>query len=76
MMAVAVQTEPTFGAETPRLLFKRDFALEFNASGATNYDVTADGQQFLMIRPVVAPAQRINIVLNFFEELKERVPVP
>jgi hypothetical protein len=39
--------------------------------------VSPDGQRFLMLKPVesaeVAPTQ-INVVLNWFEELKRRVP--
>ncbi len=47
----------------------------------TNFDVTADGQRFLVPLPAggfettgapVTP--RINVVLNWFEELKQRVP--
>jgi hypothetical protein len=42
-----------------------------------NYDVSPDGQRFLMLKPPesaeAAPTQ-INVVLNWFEELKRRVP--
>jgi hypothetical protein len=42
-----------------------------------NYDVSPDGQRFLMLKPIEqeqsAPTQ-INVVLNWFEELKRRVP--
>ena len=42
-----------------------------------NYDVSPDGQRFLMIKPVeqkqAGPTQ-INVVLNWFEELKQKVP--
>ena len=41
-----------------------------------NFDVTPDGQRFLMIKAAEsesAPAQ-INVVLNWFEELKRRDP--
>jgi serine/threonine protein kinase len=44
---------------------------------APNHDVSFDGQRFLMLRPdaqeAAAPRQ-INVVLNWFEELKRRVP--
>ncbi|MFY9530200.1 MAG: hypothetical protein WBC04_09475 [Candidatus Acidiferrales bacterium] len=43
----------------------------------SNYDVSPDGQRFLMLKPSesagAAPTQ-INVVLNWFEELKRRVP--
>ena len=49
----------------------RDVAL-----AAANYDITRDGQRFLMIQlgeQQGAPTQ-INVVLNWFEELKRLVP--
>jgi hypothetical protein len=43
-----------------------------------NYDVSPDGQRFLVLKPSesaqVAPTQ-INVVLNWFEELKQKAPV-
>ncbi len=40
-----------------------------------NYAVAPDGEHFVMVRhaPAAIP-DRINIVLNFFEVLKEQVP--
>jgi hypothetical protein len=42
-----------------------------------NYDVSLGGQRFLMVKPIdqaaAAPTQ-INVVLNWFEELKQKVP--
>jgi len=42
-----------------------------------SYDVTPDGRRFLMIKEneQVSAATGINVVLNWFEELKQRVPV-
>jgi len=37
-----------------------------------NYDVSPDGQRFLMITKESKP--QINVVLNWFEELKRRAP--
>ncbi len=41
-------------------------------------DIHPDGQRFLMMNMQGSEGSRprINIVLNWFEELKERVPVP
>jgi hypothetical protein len=44
---------------------------------STNYDVSPDGQRFLMLKPVetqTSTPTQINVVLNWFEELKRRVP--
>ncbi len=40
------------------------------------YDVTPDGQRFVMVQAVEqeAGASQINVVLNWFEELKRLVP--
>ncbi len=72
MMAVAVETGPVFSAGTPRLLFEGQY---FSQTLAANYDVSPDGQRFVMISEdeLEAPTQ-INVVLNWFEELKQRVP--
>jgi hypothetical protein len=46
-----------------------------------NYDITPDGKQFIVaLRPEEAqvadrPIQQINVVFNWFTELRERVPV-
>jgi Tol biopolymer transport system component len=40
------------------------------------FDVSADGQRFLLIRTEAdARPTRLNVVLNWFDELKQRVPV-
>ncbi len=40
------------------------------------YDITSDGERFLMVTLEPAPLPRINVIMNWTEELKERVPVP
>jgi len=72
MMAVSIQTEPTFKAGTPRLLFEGAYA-ESPAGAVTNYDVDSEGR-FLMIKKEEQTADQINVVLNWFEELKRLVP--
>jgi Tol biopolymer transport system component len=75
MMAVEIVTQLGFTAGKPRVLFEGDYLptpLQFS-----NYDVSQDGQRFLMLKPSEAgdsaPAQ-INVVLNWFEELKRLAP--
>jgi Tol biopolymer transport system component len=75
MMAVDIAAQPGFAAGTPRMLFEGQYQ---PTRGTTpNYDVSPDGQRFLMLKPVeqsqAAPTQ-INVVLNWFEELKQKVP--
>ena len=77
MMVAPVSTEPTLDIGVPEVVFQGRYA--FGPAGPrANYDVTADGQRFLMISAGETDSDRmqINVVLNWFEELKERVPVP
>jgi eukaryotic-like serine/threonine-protein kinase len=75
MMAVDVVTQPSFVARRPRMLFEG----QYKPTGTTmpEYDVSPDGQHFLMLRPserVQATPTQINVVLNWFEELNQKVP--
>jgi len=72
MMVIPIQTSPTFNAGEPRLLFEGGFQL--GDRGQPNYDVAPDGR-FLMIESTGGPtATKLNVVLNFFEELKRLDP--
>jgi eukaryotic-like serine/threonine-protein kinase len=75
MMAVAITTQPSFTLGIPQLLFERSYVLA--TVPISNYDVSPDGRRFLMIKPTEqeqAARTQINIVLNWFEELKRKVP--
>ncbi len=73
IMAVTVKTQPTFAVERPRLLFERRF--ETASFPGRFYDVSRDGQRFVLVRGAgQAGATSLNVVLNWFEELKRRVP--
>jgi hypothetical protein len=73
MMVIDVTAQPTFHAAKPRTLFEGRYAAD--TSVQTNYDVTADGQRFVMIKPSEQElaATQIDVVLNWFEDLKRRV---
>ncbi len=79
VMAALVKTEPIFSLETPKILFQGAFASYTFAEGILPYftwDISPDGKRFLMMKEAAAEDPRkINIVLNWFEELKERMPV-
>jgi serine/threonine-protein kinase len=75
IMAVEVDTKSGFSAGTPRMRFEGAYLP--TPVVVPNYDVSPDGQRFLMLKPAEtqtsAPTQ-INVVLNWFTELKQRVP--
>ena len=74
MMSVEVSTQTGFTTGKPRMLFEGPYL----PSPATtpNYDVSRDGQHFLMLKSSETgeAATQINVVFNWFEELKRRVP--
>jgi serine/threonine protein kinase len=71
MMAVETNTKSNFSADKPKLVFERRYAT-YNTMPA--YDVTPDGQRFLLAKTAGQGPQEINIVLNWIEELKQKVP--
>ncbi len=81
VMAVAVDTKPTLSFGTPKILFKTA-NLGVSESSGNPWDIHPDGKRFLMIKPppsegaasADARPRNINVVLNWFEELKQRVP--
>ncbi len=71
IMAVDITTEPSFSAGKPRLLFETPTVMS-----RRDFAVTPDGQSFLIIQAGehVEEANQINVILNWFEELKRLVP--
>ncbi|MBI4887996.1 MAG: protein kinase [Acidobacteria bacterium] len=67
MMAVEVSTTPDVTLSPPRLLFERRYAYGAGVTIA-NYDVTRDGQRFIMVKEE-SNAGRLNVVLNWSSEL-------
>ena len=84
VMAVPVKTDPSFSMETPKILFKGTYVTANFNMGTLElnpWDISPDGKHFLMMKESGANAsagegpRKINVVLNWFEELKQRVPV-
>ncbi len=74
-MVVGIKTEPTFTAGSPAVLFTG----RYNMGGTVvDYDISPDGQRFLMMKEAEGEGSgqqgQINVVLNWFEELKRLVP--
>ena len=74
MMAVAVDPGQEFKVRQTTVLFEEPYVLDFANSGIHSYDVSLDGQQFLMVKEAETATSELTVVLNWFEELKARVP--
>jgi Tol biopolymer transport system component len=75
MMAVSITTLPGFFAGKPLVLFEGLY--EPSLVGSANYDVSLDGRRFLMLKasaPEEEALTQINVVLNWFEDLRRLVP--
>ena len=77
MMVVTVETEPTFRVGKPEELFEGSYTVSaINPGLLQYYDISPDGQRFLMIEDEgnSGPA-RLHLVLNWAEELRRRAQV-
>jgi serine/threonine protein kinase len=82
-MAVEVETGSAFKHEKPEILFQGTYLTDSSLRmTSTKWDIHPDGKKFLMIKSPTDSGQaetpaltRTIIVLNWFEELKQRVPV-
>lgn len=73
MMSVRIETEPAFSWEKARLVFEGRF---FSHHNYATYNITPDGELFLMTKPMgESVITEIHVVLNWFEELKRLGPV-
>jgi Tol biopolymer transport system component len=73
MMVVDVTLAADIRVGKPRTLFEGDYL----GWGNGDFDVTADGQRFVMVRPAnpETAAKTLSIRLNWVEEIKARVAV-
>ena len=84
IMTVTMKEEPNLSFGKPEVLFSGYYVspLDADKSQQTMWDIHPDGKRFLMIKPPYAAKsdsagarpEKINIILNWNEELKERVP--
>ena len=77
VMVVPVETDPIFAAGSPEMLLEGQDPPNPPSNGGRAYDVSLDGQRFLMIKAdggsENTPPHFI-LVQNWFEELKRLVP--
>jgi len=73
LVAVKVESESTFSVSNPEIVLAEGYSHQF-------YDVSADGQGFLMVRRRRGPTEilaetELVVVENWFEELRRLAPV-
>ncbi len=73
-MVVPLKTNPTFDPGKPRVLFQGSYRNSSLSTAFQYYDISPDGKRFLMIKEEESPTTQVNVVLNWFEELKRLVP--
>ncbi len=80
-MVAQIETEPTFSARTPEGLFSLSGYRP--SGGGRQFDLAPDGDRFIFRKPGTAaqtsddePFNDLIFVENWFEELRQRVPVP
>ena len=70
LMVVSLDTAEGFKAGLPRLLFEG----YINLVSGTNYDVSRNGQRFVMVQGIPGAEAELRVVQGWFEELKQKVP--
>jgi len=81
VMAVPIGLGDTLRVGTPRPIFADSYDRDstVGSGGVANYDVTADGEHFVMLstdlrRSEAEGGPRVILIRNFFEELRQKVP--
>jgi Tol biopolymer transport system component len=73
LMAVPFRSESPDVPQRPSVLFTRNDMMDDYGWGL-NYDIAPDGRRFLMLKRIMPEFRQINVVQNWFEELKRLVP--
>jgi Tol biopolymer transport system component len=74
VLAVAVETEPSFKLGEPKNLFSGTYySTDILQISHTPWDIDRSGKRFLMIKSPAEIPRKINVVLNWIEELKQKV---
>ena len=80
MMAVEFEPGPPPRIGRPRTLFEFDGSTLQLASGVTrSYDLSANGERFYAVqtRPAAPapPITHVDVIMNWLEDLKQKVPI-
>ena len=79
LMAVTIKTQPFAFSDPVELPMPR--FIQIGPASHRNFDITPDGKRFIMVfaarqtQPEGRPSAELRVVLNWLEELKQRVPL-
>jgi Tol biopolymer transport system component len=76
-LSVVIRSTSPFRADTPRVLFETKPGEYDSTAPERSWDVSTDGERFLLVKVdafAEKPVTTMNVVLNWDEELKRRVP--
>ena len=74
-MAVSVRTSGSFAVSPPEPLFDHPGLLNMGSNREARYDVSVDGQRFVLPERVEGRAGKpptIHVVLNWYEEFRDQ----
>jgi eukaryotic-like serine/threonine-protein kinase len=75
--SVAIRSVAPLRVDAPRVMFEAKPGDYDATTPIRSWDIAPDGRRFLLVRPVPLtdpPVSRINVILNWIEELQRRVP--
>jgi hypothetical protein len=73
MMSVKVARSEVFSPSRPEILFERDY-FQNGGPGIVNYDVTPDGQRFLMLTRADSRGARFTVVQGLKQLVRQHIP--
>jgi hypothetical protein len=73
MMAVKVAGTERFSPGRPEVLFEREY-FQAGGPGVMNYDVTSDGQRFLMLKRAGNSDARLTVVQGLTQLIRQHMP--
>jgi hypothetical protein len=75
LFEVDVKLGPTLEIGSPQQLFQHPGVADgVNISAYPRYDVSADGERFVVFQSLPDNQPKIRIVQNWFEEFRDRTP--
>ena len=75
VMVVKYKTDPDFDVSEPKLVFEKEMITTNDMDWGRQYDLAPDGKRFLILLDEFQNrgSTEIKVVLNWFEELQEKM---